>query len=374
MVPLVQACQGERPPVAPGPSTSPPPHRDVEGQDDPEVVAALAAVLAGSPVPGAVAAVCRCDGPTSIGAWGERKAGGQAPMEAHDAVHVGSDTKAMTAALAARQVDAGLLRWDSTLEEVLPSLANRVDEAYRTATLTQFLRHTSGAPANPRSWRAFGDLPLRERRVEIAAAALAEPPAAPPGAEFLYSNLGYMVAGAMVEAVRDAPWEELMVTDVFLPLGIEGAGFGVPGTIGEEDAPWGHTLRRGTARPIQADNDPALGPAGTVHLPVADWARFVLQFTDAAADLTDDPFLSTASRTKLTEVGRGGYAFGWMVTERGWAQGVALTHSGSNTTWFATAWVAPRIDRAYLVAVNAAGAGIPGLVDRAIGALIALDR
>ena len=53
---------------------------------------------------------------------------------------------------------------------------------------------------------------------------------------------------------------------------------------------------------------------------------------------------------------------------------MALTHSGSNTTWFATAWVAPRTNRAFLVAANAAGPGVPGLVDRAIGALIALER
>ena len=73
-----------------------------------------------------------------------------------------------------------------------------------------------------------------------------------------------MVAGAMIEAVGDGTWEELIVADVFEPLGIEGASFEVPGTLGEEDAPWGHTVRRGEARPVQIDNDPALGPAGTV--------------------------------------------------------------------------------------------------------------
>lgn len=370
------ACQESEAVADPQQSISPTGHRVIAGEVDPEISAALAGALEGTPVPGAVAAIARFDGPTGIGAWGLRKAGGTAPMTASDAVHVGSDTKAMTAVLAARQVDAGHLRWDSTLEEVLPALAAKVHEGYRGATLTQLLRHTSGAPANAPNWRAFQGLPLRERRLELAAASLKEAPAAAPGTGFLYSNLGYMVAGAMVEAARDAPWEELIVTDVFQPLGIEGAGFGVPGTLGKEDAPWGHTVQRGNARPIQVDNDAALGPAGTVHLPVADWARFVLQFTDAAAEAEDPdaPFLSPASRAKLVEVGRDDYACGWMVTERGWAAGTALTHSGSNTTWFATVWVAPGTNRAYLVAANAAGPGVPGLVDGAIGALIALDK
>ena len=350
---------------------------------DPAITEALARAFEGAPVPGVAAAIARAGADTRIGAWGLRKAGGDAPMQPGDPVHVGSDTKAMTAVLAARQVDAGLLRWDSTLEEVLPDLAPRVHEAYRGATLTQFLRHTSGAPANAPNWRDFTDRSLRERRIELAAASLKEAPAAAPGTGFLYSNLGYMVAGAMVEAARDAPWEELMRTDVFEPLGIEGAGFGVPGTLGEEDAPWGHVVRRGAPSPVQLDNDPALGPAGTVHLPVAGWARFVLQFTDAAAaedaaaenlEGADAPFLSAASREKLVEVGLDDYACGWLVTKRGWARGTALTHSGSNTTWFATVWIAPGTNRAFLVAANAAGPAVPGLVDRAIGALIALEE
>ena len=151
-------------------------------------------------------AIARFGGPTRLGAWGLRKAGGVAPFAATDPVHVGSDTKAMTAVLAARQVDAGRLRWDSTLEEVLPALAARVHEGYRSATLTQFLRHTSGAPANAPDWRGYTDRSLRERRIELAAASLKEAPAAAPGADFLYSNLGYMVAGAMIEAVGDGTW------------------------------------------------------------------------------------------------------------------------------------------------------------------------
>ncbi len=368
-----------------GPTPGAPLQPNATGPTGAAIAAALAGIFEGTPVPGAIAAIARADGETQVGSWGLRKAGGEAPMTAGDPVHVGSDTKAMTAVLAARQVDAGLLRWDSTLEEVLPELAPRVHEAYRGATLIQFLRHTSGAPANAPNWRGFSDRALRERRIEIAAASLNEAPAAAPGTGFLYSNLGYMVAGAMVEAIRDAPWEELMRTDVFQPLGIEGAGFGVPGTLGEEDAPWGHMVRRGAPGPLQLDNDPALGPAGTVHLPMAGWARFVLQFTDAAAAqdaVAEDaaagdaatPFLSAASRERLVEVGLEDYACGWLVTERGWAGGTALTHSGSNTTWFATVWVAPGTNRAFLVAANAAGAAVPGLVDRAVGALIALNE
>ncbi len=41
--------------------------------------------------------------------------------------------------------------------------------------------------------------------------------------------------------------------------------------------------------------------------------------------------------------------------ERSWANGLALNHSGSNTAWYATIWIAPVRDFAILVATNLGG-------------------
>ena len=37
----------------------------------------------------------------------------------------------------------------------------------------------------------------------------------------------------------------------------------------------------------------------------------------------------------------GDYMAGWMFVDRPWAGGRALSHAGSNTMWFANAWIAP---------------------------------
>ncbi|MEM9379962.1 MAG: serine hydrolase domain-containing protein [Planctomycetota bacterium] len=347
------------------------PALSVAPEDDAEVDAILVKALRGKAIPGAVAAIARHGSEPRVAAWGVRKAGDDAPITSQDAMHIGSDTKAMTAVLIARLVQQDKIGWQSTISDVLPDLAEGIHPAYGDVTVLQLLRHTSGAPGNAKDWRAFSDLAIRERRVAIAAASMQKEPRAAPGAGYLYSNLGYMVAGAMLEAACDATWEELIQQHVFEPLGMEGAGFGVPGTKGETDAPWGHRVSGDDARPIQGDNDAALGPAGTVYLPIESWARFALQFTDTAAK--DDEFLSKASRRQLLEVDKDDYACGWMVVQRPWAGGTALSHSGSNTMWFATAWIAPKNDTAYLVAVNAAGDGVGAEVDRLIGDLIRLD-
>ncbi len=64
------------------------------------------------------------------------------------------------------------------------------------------------------------------------------------------------------------------------------------------------------------------------------------------------------------------YAKGWIVTERGWAGGTALTHGGSNTLWFATVWLAPEKDMAFFAVTNAGGDSAFKAVDEAVGALI----
>jgi hypothetical protein len=46
-----------------------------------------------------------------------------------------------------------------------------------------------------------------------------------------------------------------------------------------------------------------------------------------------------------------------MVGEQSWAGGKVLTHNGSNTTWYASIWVAPAREFATLVATNFGGSG-----------------
>jgi hypothetical protein len=82
-------------------------------------------------------------------------------------------------------------------------------------------------------------------------------------------------------------------------------------------------------------------------------------------------FVSAQSFDKLHAVWPGGdYAKGWMVTPRPWAKGDALTHSGSNTTNYATVWIAPKLDRIFMVTTNRGDDVAAKAVDSAFGPLI----
>ncbi len=284
---------------------------------DPAEEAARLADVAG---PGAVVAIWTPEGQV-IEVAGTRQRGGD-PVQPGDAWHIGSLTKSMTATLAARLVEQGAITWGTPVDALLPDAG----AAWADVTLTELLHHRSGMAANLPRWRAA----LRPGRAAYLAHMLASTPAGPRG-EFLYSNAGYVVAGAMLEAAGGADYETLLARHVFAPLGMENVGFGAPADI------WGHDPDP-VAPGWRADNLPAMSAAGRVHLPPEAMLRYL-----AAHASQDVGFLPDAAWDMLHEP-EGDYAMGWAVGEGG------LTHAGSNTLWFARMWIAE--GRAVFVAVN----------------------
>ncbi len=61
---------------------------------------------------------------------------------------------------------------------------------------------------------------------------------------------------------------------------------------------------------------------------------------------------------------------GWTIVSRDWGGGRVLTHSGSNTYWFAVVWMAPKKDFAVLVCCNQGGDGAQKACDEVASRLI----
>lgn len=340
-----------------GPLSVPPSEPPVEIEDLSEVLETLRAEAR---VPALAAAEIDGSGLIALGATGTRQRGGDDPVAVDDPFHLGSDTKAMTAAWAAVQVEAGTLDWTTRVPDVWPN----AHAGWSDATLLDLVTHRSGASSSlgaqhPSLWNEIfvrdADDPAATR-AWFAETLLASPPDHPPG-DYIYSNAGFMLAGAMVEALDGRAWEDSLTEDLFTPLGMTRCGFGAP----RGHAPWGHT----GAMPVDplsfpSDNPRALGPAGTVHCPLADWALFV------HAHLVRSSFLTEASWDVLQSP-VGTYAPGWLAVEQPWTNGPALAHDGSNTFWLASAWIVPGRDRAWLIATNRgdsnATAAVSGTLD-----------
>jgi CubicO group peptidase (beta-lactamase class C family) len=338
---------------APEAESAPPPPADVSDRLEP--------IRERGGLPALAAAVIQGDRVVGLGAVGVRRRGSPEPVTIEDRFHLGSDTKAMTATMLAMLVEQGRLRWETTLAEAFPDLRETMHPDYRAVTLEQLLQHRGGMPENlfrdglwARLWQRQGT--PREQRELLAQTVLSWPPAVTPGTKFLYSNAGYAIAGVMAERATGQAWEDLMRRMLFEPLGMASAGFGAPGTPGVLDQPRGHAVLWPTPMEPgpQADNPPAIGPAGTVHCSLPDWAKFIR--LHLRGERGDTRLLKAETLVRLhTPPAGGNYALGWGVTKSA-EGGRLLLHAGSNTMWFAQACVALDEGYAVLVATNAGGA------------------
>jgi CubicO group peptidase (beta-lactamase class C family) len=317
---------------------------------DDKVNALLAAIREKHDVPGMIGAIINGDRIVAIGAAGVRKDGEPDRMQVGDVVHIGSCTKAMTATLIAGLVEQKKLKWDSTILSVFPDLKETIHADYAKVTLTDLLNHRAGLPrAAP--WGKLGaDKSPTEQRLEAIKLVLHDPPPTKPGTKFQYSNLGYVVAGRMAEQVTGSSWEDLMRKKLFEPLGMKSAGFGPPGTKGKIDQPWGHYVDKDGRHAAQIDNPAVLGPAGTVHCSLSDWAKFAV--LHMRGDQGKARLLKADTFQLLhTPPGEGKYAFGFMVADTP-PKGQAFWHGGSNRGWFAVITLYPESGLAVLVATN----------------------
>jgi len=326
-------------------------------------------------LPAMAGAIVTSKGLVAAGAVGVRKRGTSVPVGLEDQWHLGSDTKVMTALLAGLLVERGQLSWDDKITTLLPELAPSFHPDFSTITLRQALNHRAGLPAKLSQREFSPSQSVESRRLEAVKQVLSAKPEYAPGSEFLYSNLDYVLAGAIVERITGKPWEQVIREEIFDSLGMKSAGFGGVGTPGQIDQPWGH---RADGKPVAGngpnmDNPPFLGPAGRVHCSIQDWAKFI---ADQLRGLRGEPALAKPStyQALATPPGETGYGFGWIAVKREWAGGKALNHAGSNTMNFCVAWVAPERDFAVLVCVNQGGGDVPKAADQAVAALIKLHN
>jgi CubicO group peptidase (beta-lactamase class C family) len=269
--------------------------------------------------------------------------------------------------------------WEKvTLRQVL---AHRAGLRHEPDGLAQVLNELVGRP--PRA--PLGTLP--QQRLEIARQALSRPPGIPPDTKYWYSNVGYVLAGAVLEQLTGRTWEELMRERLFQPLGISTGGFGPPGTADKTEQAWGHSPVLG--KPLDPRSPAAelplfYGPAGLAHMTVTDWAKFIALHLPGdpanphcqAALLKLDTFAEMHAVAPATTsngwVIRGlnflatgdaapavTYCAGWFISTASWAKGTQpgdtgrrLWHGGSNGRWHCATFIAPEIEFAVLVACN----------------------
>jgi CubicO group peptidase (beta-lactamase class C family) len=133
---------------------------------------------------------------------------------------IASNSKAMTAGVLARLVDAGRLNWTDPVVKHLPQFRMFDPWVSANVAVQDLLVHNSGLP------EGAGDLmlwpePNSFTRADILAGLAYLKPGYSFRSSYAYDNLLYVVAGEVAAAAGDASYEELVRREVFEPLGLD---------------------------------------------------------------------------------------------------------------------------------------------------------
>ncbi|MCW3820106.1 beta-lactamase family protein [Micromonospora sp. DR5-3] len=142
----------------------------------------------------------------------------QLPMRPDTIFDLASVSKLFTTIVVMQQVERGLVDLDAPVARYVPEFAAG---GKSSVTVRMLLTHTSGLPAFTPLWSRY------PTPAERFAAALATPLAAgaTPGAQYVYSDLGLIALGVLVERVTGRPLADLVREGVTAPLGMVDTGY-----------------------------------------------------------------------------------------------------------------------------------------------------
>lgn len=348
---LLQACGGGKDPLL----------TDEATRITPEQIKTVLAKARGN-APGLAGGVIS-DSTIVLAADGKRASNAPAPLTTDNWLHLGSNSKSLTAMAVAVQVENGKLRWTDTLATLFPELAASMRPEYRQRSLLDVLAFRAGFMPLLQ-WDEYEQVPittttLSEQRLQFASWLLEQVPVNAPGSTTEYSNASYVLAGAIIERASGKAFEQTMQDTVLAPLGLRGK-YGLPQSVGA-DQPAAHIQPSpGVFEPVAPDNPIVLAvptylnAAGLLCMPVTDYARYAQIQLQA---LRGKPTLLKADTFKVLHTAQGnlrgsdfGLALGWGVITQGGKTSYEFT--GSIDVMSAYIKMVPSDNRAVIVLNN----------------------
>jgi CubicO group peptidase (beta-lactamase class C family) len=250
---------------------------------------------------------------------------------------IGSVTKQFTAAGIMLLVQDGKLALTDSAGKHIPDLP----APSRDVTIEQLLTHTSGIP----SYTSFGELMDsrdQPRTVHEMLALFADKPLEfAPGTKFAYSNSGYFLLGAVIEAVSGRSYADFMSQRIFAPAGLTRTVVGDAASA--DNRAIGYQTTAGGAIEKAPPIDMSIPyAAGAIRSTATDLARWdaVLRAGTLVTEASQEQMYTPAPPSVKNGTG---YGYGWLITE---GKDRVIHHDGG-IDGFLTSYV--RIEKAGLV-------------------------
>jgi len=302
-------------------------------------------VLSEWEIPGIAIAVVRNDSTLVAKGYGVRQLGEPERVDGSTRFDVASLTKSFTATAAAILVDRGVLRWDDPVRRYLPDLLLPNDSLTARATIRDFLSHRTGIEPVNMMW-----VPTAVDRDEVLRRMRYVGTVAPFRDRMVYSNIGYLVAGAAAATAAGTTFETLLSDLVIRPLRLSSTTWTYEQAAGVSNAAASHATIEGRQqvipRSLQRQPIASVAPATAVQSSAADLARWMrLHLNNGVLDgrryvcdssmramhsvqvrISTTPAMRAARLVQDTVIG---YGLGWQIMDyRGHR---VLWHTGNGT-------------------------------------------
>jgi CubicO group peptidase (beta-lactamase class C family) len=201
--------------------------------------------------PGVTVLVARGDQLLYKGARGMASIELGVPMQPDNLLRIGSVTKQFAAATLLKQIDAGKARLDDPLSKFLPDYPDG-----GRITLRQLLNHTSGVKSYTGIPGYMGNPVRRDlSTAELIKEFKDQPVDFKPGEKWAYNNSGYVLLGAVVEAISGKPWHQAIDELLLQPAHITGVHYQA-----------GDKLFKGMAQGYTLNAQREVAPAGMLSM------------------------------------------------------------------------------------------------------------
>jgi len=270
----------------------------------------------------------------------------------NDRFHIGSNTKAMTAFVAAKCVEQGRLQWKTKFFDLFPEWKAQSNKQYQQITLVDLLSHK--AKIQPFQGENDPEIPAykgskQARRKAFGKFVLTLPPVVPDSnQQFVYSNAGYTLAALMLEKATNQSWEQLInkVFNTDLKLDVK---FSWPDNQHNHDT-WGHLAEGNKLTPLASVKAYSLDytePAGDINIKLKDYLKFI-QLN--IRGLQGQNNYLKASTYKFIHEGIANYSLGWYNIYEG--DSSFSTHAGTAGTYYSLTHIDRKRGIGYVIFTN----------------------
>jgi CubicO group peptidase (beta-lactamase class C family) len=276
---------------------------------------------------------------------------------------IASNSKAFTSAALAILVDEGKIKWSDKVRTYLPYFELYNPYVSAEMTVKDLLTHRSGLETFSGDLIWYGTTHSRE---EVIRRAKYLQPAYGFREAYGYSNIMYLAAGEVVQAVTGQSWDEFIKTRFFQPLGMTTSNTSITAFQPNGNIASPHNELKGKNMEIDYVNWDNINAAGSINSCVAELSQWIkLQLNKGTLDgksywtenrtyemwenVTTKP-VSKWQRQNMPSRHFNGYGLGWELME--YAGKKVISHGGGYDGMISKTVLVPEINLGFVILTN----------------------